>query len=217
MKKVGIIGSGIVGQMLGSGFVRHGYPVMIVTRDPSRLSEWKEKAGPQAYAGSQQEVAAFGEILVLAVTGLPAEEAVRLAGPEHFAGKTVIDTTNPIAQAPATNGVLHFFTSYEESLMERLQRLVPEAHFVKAFNSVGNAFMVNPQFPEGKPSMFYCGNDDGARAEVRAILEQFGHEPEDMGKAEAARAIEPLCMLWCIPGFLRNDWMNAFRLLKMKK
>jgi len=217
MKKIGIIGSGIVGQTLGSGFVRHGYSVMIGTRDAARLSEWKEKAGPQASVGSQQEAAAYGDLLVLAVKGLAAEEAVRLTGPEHFAGKTVIDATNPIAQLPATNGVLHFFTSLEESLMERLQRLVPEANFVKAFNSVGNAFMVNPQFPEGKPSMFYCGNDDGARAEVRTILEQFGHEPEDMGKAEAARAIEPLCMLWCIPGFLRNDWMNAFRLLKMKK
>jgi predicted dinucleotide-binding enzyme len=194
MKKIGIIGSGIVGQTLGNGFIRHGYPVMIGTREPSRLSEWKEKAGPKAAVGSQAEAAAYGDILVLAVKGLAAEEAIRLAGPEHFAGKTVIDATNPIAQSPATNGVLHFFTSLEESLMERLQRRVPEAHFVKAFNSVGNAFMVNPEFPDGKPSMFYCGNDDGARAEVRAILEQFGHIPEDMGQAEAARAIEPLCM-----------------------
>lgn len=98
--------------------------------------------------------------------------------------------------------------------MERLQRAVPAARFVKAFNSVGNAFMVDPQFPGGKPTMFICGNDDGAKWIVRGILDEFGWETEDMGKVEAARAIEPLCMLWCIPGFARNEWSHAFKLLR---
>ena len=215
MKKIGILGSGIVGQTLGSGFIKHGYSAIIGTRETDKLEEWKAKNGPNSFIGSPEEAAESGEILVLAVKGSVAEEVMKQAGLENFAGKTVIDTTNPIAQAPAVNGVLKFFTTLDESLMEQLQKLSPDAHFVKAFNSVGNAFMVNPAFPGGKPTMFYCGNNEAAKTEVRKILELFGYEAEDMGKAEAARAIEPLCILWCIPGFIRNQWTHAFKLLKM--
>ena len=99
--------------------------------------------------------------------------------------------------------------------MERLQNVAPKAKFVKAFNCVGNLFMVNPSFPEGKPTMFICGNDNDAKKEVATILEQFGWESADFGFAESARAIEPLCILWCIPGMIRNEWQHAFKLLKM--
>jgi hypothetical protein len=109
--------------------------------------------------------------------------------------------------------VLRFFTNLDQSLMERLQGAFPDAHFVKAYNSVGNTRMINPQFPGGKPTMFICGNDDKAKATVRGINDQFGWETADMGKAEAARAIEPLCMLWCILGFTQNEWTHAFKLL----
>jgi predicted dinucleotide-binding enzyme len=163
--------------------------------------------------GTFGEAAQFGELVVLAVKGTAAREALALAGDSNVAGKTVIDATNPIADAPPVNGVLKFFTNLDESLMEQLQKAFPNAHFVKAFSSVGNACMVNPQFQGGKPTMFICGNDEAAKAAVRAVLDQFGWDTADMGKAEAARAIEPLCMLWCIPGFLRNDWVHAFKLL----
>ncbi|MFI5370785.1 MAG: NADPH-dependent F420 reductase, partial [Candidatus Eisenbacteria bacterium] len=135
-------------------------------------------------------------------------------GVASLAGKTVIDTTNPIAEAPPVNGVLHFFTTLEESLMERLQKLAPAARFVKAFSCVGNTLMVNPQLRGGPPTMFMCGNDAGAKTEVTSVLAQFGWEISDLGAAEAARAIEPLCMLWCIPGFRENDWMHAYKVLK---
>jgi predicted dinucleotide-binding enzyme len=151
---------------------------------------------------------------VLAVKGTAAESAVKSAQLANLKGKTVIDTTNPIADAPPVNGVLKFFTSLDDSLMERLQKLAPEANFVKSFSCVGNVFMVNADFGGVKPTMFIAGNSDAAKAEVKAILNQFGWEFEDMGKAEAARAIEPLCILWCIPGFLSNSWMHAFKLLK---
>jgi hypothetical protein len=98
--------------------------------------------------------------------------------------------------------------------MEQLQAAFPNAHFVKAFSSVGNALIVNPDFGGIKPTMFICGNDANAKKEVSKILDRFGFEVEDMGGVEAARAIEPLCILWCIPGFLRNQWMHAFKLLK---
>ncbi len=131
------------------------------------------------------------------------------------AGKPVMDTTNHIADAPpAAGGVLQYFTSPNDSLLERLQKAFPEAKFVKVFNSVGGAYMVNPQFKE-RGTMFICGNDAGAKGKVAAVVEQFGWEPMDMGPAQAARAIEPLCQLWCIPGIARNDWSpRAFRLLR---
>ena len=210
--KVGIIGSGNVAKSLAAGFMEHGHVVMLGTRNPSKLEDWdwKNRGG---IVGNIADTARFGDILVLAVKGTAAEEAVRAAGITNLAGKTIIDATNPIADSVPSNGVMHYFTSLEESLMERLQRAVPAAQFVKAFNSVGHAFMVNPKFKGGKPTMFICGNDEAAKKAVTGILDQFGWETADMGKAEAARAIEPLCMLWCLPGFLRNDWNHAFKML----
>lgn len=210
--KVGILGSGDVAKALGRGFLKHGHEVTMGTRTPDKLSEWSAK-NPKAHIASFAEAAKFGGLVVLAVKGTAASDVLRLAGAENFASKTVIDVTNPIADAPPVNGVLKYYTSFEESQMERLQREFPSAHLVKAFNSVGNAFMVNPQFRGGRPTMFICGNDDAAKAPVAAILDQFGWDVADMGKAEAARAIEPLCILWCIPGFVRNEWTHAFKLL----
>ena len=112
------------------------------------------------------------------------------------------------------NGVLKFFTGPNESLMEKIQALLPGSHVVKAFSCIGNPYMINPQFPGGPPTMFICGNSESAKQTVKDILTQFGWETADMGKAEAARAIEPLCMLWCIPGFSSNNWGHAFKLLK---
>ena len=215
MRKVGIIGSGIVGQTLAKGFLEYGYQVRVGTGDVKKLSEWKSKAGEHASVGSFADAASFGDIVVLAVKGTGALEAIRKAGSVVLAGKTVIDVTNPIADAPPENGVIRFFTSLDESLMEKLQNTYPAINFVKAFSCVGNAFMVNPRFPNGLPTMFICGNNESAKAEVTKILDQFGWETEDMGNVQSARAIEPLCMLWCIPGLRRNQWTNAFKLLKL--
>jgi predicted dinucleotide-binding enzyme len=164
--------------------------------------------------GSFEQTAKYGDLLVLATGGAITEEVIKLAGASNFSGKIVIDTTNPIAKEPPVNGVLGFFTSLDDSLMERIQRWLPDAKLVKAFNSVGNVKMYRPGFKNGPPTMFICGNDDEAKKKVSGILRSFGWEAEDMGKAEAARAIEPLCILWCIPGFLRNEWTHAFKLLK---
>jgi len=210
---VGILGSGDVAKTLAAGFLKHGHSVMLGTRAPVRLVEWAVK-NPGCRIGTFADAAKSAELIVLAVKGTAATDALRLATAGNLAGKTVIDTTNPIADVPPVNGVLKFYPSLDESQMERLQREFPTVRFVKAFNSVGNAFMVNPMFKGGKPTMFICGNDDDAKKTVTGILDQFGWETADMGKTEAARAIEPLCMLWCIPGFLRNEWSHAFKLLK---
>ena len=210
--KVGVLGSGDVAKVLASGFLKHGHEVTMGTRTPAKLADWA-KQNPKGRVASFADAAKSAELLVLAVKGTAAADALRGAGAANLAGKPVIDATNPLADAPPTNGVLKFFTNLDESLMERLQREFADAHFVKAFNSVGNAWMVNPQFKGGPPTMFICGNNEAAKATVRRILDQFGWETADMGAAEAARAIEPLCMLWLIPGFSRNQWAHAFKLL----
>lgn len=212
MTRIGVLGSGIVAQVLARGLKQHGYEVGIGSREPQKLSAFQAETGIQT--GTFGEVAGAAEMAVLAVKGTVASEAVRLAGPERLAGKVVIDTTNPIADAPPIDGVLQYFTGPNESLMERLQTEFPALRFVKAFNSVGNASMVNPSFAGGPPTMFYCGNDADAKRVVAQLLVTFGWEPADMGGAVAARAIEPLCQLWCIPAFRDKRSTHAFKLVE---
>jgi 8-hydroxy-5-deazaflavin:NADPH oxidoreductase len=214
--KTGIIGSGIVGRVLATAFLSEKHEVMLGTRDIAKdeVVKWKNE-NSNGKTGSFKEAAEFGEILVLATAGSVAESAIRLAGEKNFSNKVIIDATNPIAATPPQQGVLKFFTNLDESLMERLQQLIPQAKLVKAFNSVGNAFMYKPKFPGGTPTMFICGNDPDAKKIVTDILTAFEWETEDMGRVEAARAIEPLCILWCIPGILYNRWTHAFKMLKM--
>jgi hypothetical protein len=213
-KKVAVIGSGVVGQALADGFLKHGYSVMRGTRQPAKLADWLSRAGTRSSVGTFEDAARYGEIIVLAVKGSAAEASLALCGLANLAGKTMIDTTNPIADLPPENGVLRYFTNFDESLMERLQRMAPQANFVKAFSCVGSAFMVDPDFGGQKPTMFICGNNAEAKTATTSILTEFGWEIEDMGGAEAARAIEPLAILWCIPGFMRNQWSHAFKLLR---
>lgn len=213
--KIGILGSGIVGQVLAKAFSNEGYQVMLGTRNPDKEEVVKFKKDNAAIStGTFDTTAAFGDLLVLATGGAVTLNAIDLAGAKNFSGKVIIDATNPISNEPPVNGVLKFFTDYNSSLMEKIQQKISDAKVVKAFNSVGNAFMYKPDFNGIRPSMFICGNDDEAKKTVTELLETFGWETVDMGKAEAARAIEPLCILWCIPGIRNNEWMHAFKLLK---
>jgi 8-hydroxy-5-deazaflavin:NADPH oxidoreductase len=213
--KAGILGSGIVGRVLASAFLKEGHDVMLGTRDITKeeVVKWKAE-NPAAQTGTFEQTAAFADVIVLATGGSITKNAIALAGTANFTGKVVIDATNPIAPAAPENGVLKFFTSLDHSLMEQIQEQLPEAHVVKAFSCVGNAFMYKPDFGGIKPTMFICGNDDAAKKTVTEILTSFGWETEDMGKMEAARAIEPLCILWCIPGITKGQWSHAFKLLK---
>jgi hypothetical protein len=211
--KIGVLGSGIVGETLANGFLKHGYAVMRGSRDPAKLTSWHKGAGPKAAVGNFAETARYGDIVVLAVKGAVVEAALDEAGIANLRGKTVIDPTNPIAEVAPVHGVLQFFTKMNESLLERLQAKAPEARFVKAFSCVSSYHMVDPQFKE-RPSMFICGNDGPAKEQVREVLTRFGWDTEDMGRAEAARAIEPLCMLYCIPGLTRHEWNHAYHVLR---
>lgn len=214
IKKAGIIGSGDVAKALALGFLKYKCEVMMGTRETSKLNEWKKKNSTDVHVGSFAEAVLYADVVVLAVKGNAAKNALELAGPSNLAGKTIIDVTNPIADDEPVNGVIKFFTTLDYSLMEQLQDAFPAAHFVKAFNSIGNSLMINPDFGGIRPSMFICGNNENSKKTVSGIIDLFGFDVEDMGGAEAARAIEPLCMLWCIPGFLNNKWNHAFKLLK---
>ena len=212
--KVAVLGSGIVGQTLGEGFLKHDHQVMMGTRDPKseEVRKWVAKTSG-ASAGTFADAAKFAELVVLAVLGRVVNNVIKLAGAENLAGKIIIDTTNPLVDGPPVKGVLQFTTGPNESLGENIQALVPRAHVVKAFNSVGSTRMVNPHYEQGTPTMFLCGDDDKAKAQVSEVIRQFGWEPFDCGGIIAARALEPLCMLWCIPGFLKNQWTHAFKVL----
>ena len=210
--KITILGSGSVATTLAAGFIARGDSVMLGTRSAAKLADWQAQH-PQAQVGSVEQAAAFGELAVLAVKGGAVSAVLRQAA-AGLAGKVVIDATNPIGDTPPVNGVLNFVTGPNQSLLEQLQREQPALRLVKAFNSVGAHLMVKPQLAGGPPTMFICGNDAAAKASVSKILDDFGWDTADMGGAEAARAIEPLCMLWCIPGLAHNQWRHAFKLLR---
>ncbi|MEL4080327.1 MULTISPECIES: NAD(P)-binding domain-containing protein [Arthrobacter] len=207
MSRIAVLGTGEVGRTLARGLRGLGHSVCLGSRSGKAVEGWDGEAATFAEALDGAEFA------VLCVKGTAAEELVTTLAP-RLAGVTVLDTTNPIAEAAPTEGVLAYFTGPNESMMERLQHAAPEARFVKAFNSVGAGLMVNPSFPGGTPTMFICGDDQAARRTVAEMVAALGWDVEDMGAAAAARAIEPLCVLWCIPGLRDGRWTHAFKLLR---
>lgn len=212
MTRWAVLGSGVVGQTLAGGLKTHGHDVRIGSRTPSKLADFSSASGIPS--GTFPDVAAWAEGIVLAVRGNAAVSALHDAGHANLARKVVIDVTNPIADDAPEDGVVRFFTGPNDSLMERLQAAFPDARFVKAFSCVGSALMVNPDFGAIVPTMFYCGNDAAAKMDVEKVIAAFGWEPADMGTAKGARAIEPLCQLWCIPGMRQNQWRHAFKLVR---
>ena len=211
--KVGILGSGDVGQVLGSAFATLGHEVKMGTRDPGqdRVQAWVKKNGARVSAGSFAEAARFCELAVLA-TGWPGtENAITLAGPDHLAGKVVIDVTNPL---DFSSGAPRLAVGHADSGGERVQRWLPKARVVKAFNTVGNPHMFRPNFPGGPPDMFICGNDKSAKEKVTTILKDFGWSVIDFGGIEGARYLEPLAMVWILHYFHTKTGDHAFKLLR---
>lgn len=208
--KIGIIGSGDVGKKLGDSFVDLGHSVKIGTRDTGKLTEWMSRHSDNASVGSFADAAKFGEIIVVATSWAGTQSAIEMAGQENLAGKVVIDVTNPLdfSVMPPKLSVGH-----TDSAGEIVQRLLPRAMVVKAFNIVGNPHMYKPNFSEGRPTMFICGNDDAAKKIVTDILTAFGWESVDIGSIEGSRLLEPLAMLWIVYYFRTNTGNHAFKLL----
>lgn len=212
--KIGIIGSGPVGQALGTGFAQHGHTVMLGTRDPSseKVQEWVKATGNSVTTGTFAETAAFGEVGVVATGWTGTENALRLAGPENLAGKAVIDVTNPL---DFSTGAPKLAVGFDDSGGEQVQRWLPGAKVVKAFNIITASAMVDPKFEDGEPDMFIAGDDEGAKGIVTGFLTDFGwRNVVDLGGIDAARMIEPLGMIWIVYGFRTGTWTHAIKLLR---
>jgi predicted dinucleotide-binding enzyme len=209
--KVGILGSGDVGKALARGFIMLGHEVKIGSREPEKLAGFVAAEGERASAGTFAETAKFGDLLVLATLGNAAQSAIEMAGKSNFDNKVLIDTTNPL---DFSAGAPRLSVGFNDSLGEQVQRLLPNARVVKAFNTVGNAHMVNPDFPNGPPTMFLAGNDDESKRLVSQVCEQFGWDVSDLGGIESSRYLEPMCMAWVVYGIRTGGWNHAFKLLR---
>ncbi len=211
---VGVLGTGEVGRRLAAGFASRGHAVMIGTRDPDKpeLRDWLSSDGGGVEAGTFAEAAAHGELLVLAVLGNACEDAIDAAGPANFSGKVVIDATNPLDFSGGFPPKLSI--SGEDSLGERVQHALPEARVVKAFNTIGNQYFVEPRFREGQPTMLIAGDDEGAKRIVGDVLGSFGwSDVVDIGGIEGARELEAICIAWVKIGGKRGAWDHGFKLL----
>lgn len=218
MTKIGVLGSGDVGKVLAAGYAKHGHDVMIGSRSPEKLQEFAEKDG-KVKIGTFEETAAFGEALILACAGYAASECLQACGTDNLKDKLIIDATNPIKKDATflpPGGVVEFFKPEGyNSLMEALQAEFPDSKFVKGFSCVGNAHMIDPDFGGGSnPTIFICGNDDDAKAQATALIQEVGNQVEDFGPAAVAGPIESLCQLWCARGFNKGKWGHAFTVLK---
>jgi len=194
-KRVGILGSGDVGQQLGRAFGAHGYNVKLGTRETKKVAAWLAEAPKSRTAGSFAEAAAFGDPVVLATHGQATETVLDLAGPAAFAGKLVLDATNPLDFSHGMPPGLSF--GMTDSLGERVQRKLAGALVVKCFNTVSNGKMVNPTFAAGPARMWICGNDAGAKRRTEAILRELGWAGAlDIGGIDGARWLEAMVPLW---------------------
>jgi hypothetical protein len=210
--KIGIIGSGEVAQTLASGYLAKGYQVKLGTRSPEKLNEWLAAAGENASVGSFADAAQFGEVVFICASGAAALSAIELAGAENFKGKTVIDVTNPL---DFSEGIPpKFAAAVGDSLGERIQKALPEARVVKAFNTINRTTMIDPHFGDETATLFIAGNDENAKAETVKLGREFGWDVEDLGGIEQAFFLEAFASLWVNYAFKHNSWLHAFKLLK---
>jgi 8-hydroxy-5-deazaflavin:NADPH oxidoreductase len=211
--RVGILGSGDVGKQLGRGFAKHGYDVMLGSRDPAKLEPWRKETPGKVSTGTFAQTAAHGEFVILALHGAATEAAIELAGAQNFAGKLVLDATNPLDFSHGMPPGLFLGTT--DSLGERVQRKLPTAKVVKCFNTVGNLQMVDPKFKEGVPPMLICGNDPESKKRTDEILRGLGWPGAmDLGGIEGARWLEAIVPLWVRAGQVLKTSGHAFKAVR---
>jgi 8-hydroxy-5-deazaflavin:NADPH oxidoreductase len=212
--RVGVLGTGAVGRRLAAGFNGRGHEVMIGSRDPEKsdLREWLSDDGAGVQPATFREAAEHGDLLVLAVLGDAAQDVIAQAGAENFGGKVVIDAMNPLDFSGGFPPKLSI--SGEDSLGERVQRALPDAKVVKAFNTIGNQYFVDPEFSDGRPTMLIAGDDEGAKRLVSDLLADFGWaDTFDIGGIEGSRELEAICIAWVKIGGARGSWDHGFKLL----
>jgi predicted dinucleotide-binding enzyme len=208
--KIAILGSGPAGQTLGKGFIKLGHEVVIGTRDPAKLNDWKTEAGTKASVETPGEATSQGKIIIISVLGSAAESAILNAGIENFANKIVIDASDPLDFSSGNPGL---FVGTTDSLGEQIQRLLPDAKVVKAFNTVLADVMINPALSGGEPDMFIAGNDEKAKLIVTKLLEDFGWSVIDMGEIESSRWLEAISLAWVVYSHKTGKIHHAFKLV----
>jgi 8-hydroxy-5-deazaflavin:NADPH oxidoreductase len=212
--RIGVLGTGQVGRRLAEGFRSRSHDVMIGSRDPGKpeLREWLSREGAGVDAGTFAQAAAHGELIALAVLGDAAEDAIADAGSDNFSGKVVIDAMNPLDFSGGFPPKLSI--AGEDSLGEHVQRSLPDAKLVKAFNTIGSPYFVDPSFSDGQPTMLIAGDDAGAKRIVADVLADFGWpDTVDIGGIEGSRELEAICVVWVKIGGARGAWDHGFKLL----
>lgn len=211
--RIGIIGSGVVGQQLGIGFIRLGHEVMVGTRDTSKLKEWQGKTDNKGKTGSFEEAAKFGDTVILATKWEGTKNALEIAGKNNLSGKVIIDVTNPL---DFSSGMPPKFAAQPgNSGGEQIQRYLSDSKVVKAFNIINAYTMINPQLEEGKADLFIAGNDPDSKNMVTSFAKDLGWENiYDLGDISQSLYLETLTMIWVNYGVKNNSWSHAFKLLK---
>jgi predicted dinucleotide-binding enzyme len=212
--KIGILGTGVVGTALATGFATLGHEVRMGARSAGheKALQWVATSGGKGSEGTFADAAKFGDIIVMATLGVANPEVVKAAGPTHFAGKIVIDATNPLDFSGGFPPDLAI--KGNDSGGETLQRLLPKAKVVKAFNIVTSALMFRPELPGGPPDMLIAGDDADAKKAVTKILAEFGWPRTiDVGGIKAARWLEAMCIAWVLACGASGNWRQAFRLI----
>lgn len=214
MKKIGILGTGMVGNAIGTKLVQLGYEVMMGSRTSTneKAATWVQANGKKASQGSFADAAAFGEILFNCAKGEASLSVLQLADPELLKGKILVDIANPLDGSNGFPPSLSVCNT--DSLGEQIQRALPATLVVKTLNIVNCNVMVNPQLSGGDPTMFMSGNDTSAKEEVRKILIQFGWKDIlDLGDITTARGTEMMLPVWLRSYMATKNGYVAFKLI----
>ena len=197
--RIGVLGTGTVGQTIATKLVELRHDVRMGSRDAAneKAQAWVARAGERASAGTFADAADFGEVVFNCTAGAASLAALEQAGEDALRGKTLVDVSNPLdfsAGMPPSLTVCN-----TDSLSEQIQRRFPETHVVKALNTVNARVMVDPSLVPGEHDVFVCGDDEAAKSEVVALLEGFGWPRKrivNLGGIDAARAVEMYLPLW---------------------
>jgi 8-hydroxy-5-deazaflavin:NADPH oxidoreductase len=180
--RIGVLGTGMVGSTLAGKLRELDHEVRVGSRDGSKGD------------GTFAEAAAHGELVLNCTAGAASLQALEQAGEQNLAGKVLVDVGNPL---DVSGGTVTLTVCNDDSLGEQIQRRYPSARVVKALNTVNARVMVDPGSVPGEHDVFLCGDDDGAKAQVRGLLESFGwRNVVDLGGIEGARSLEMYLLFW---------------------
>jgi predicted dinucleotide-binding enzyme len=217
MKKIGVLGTGMVGKTIANKLLQLGYEVKMGSRTSNneKALKWLRAAGPNAQIGTFEEVTIQSDILFNCTKGASVEEAIRLAGIENLKSKIVIDLSNPLDFSNGMPPTLIPQYANSWSMGEAIQQLCPETFVVKTLNMVNCEVMVNAALAGDNASMFVCGNDSESKLTVSKLLEEFGwNDIIDLGDIGASRGMEMLLPIWLLLWKATGTGHLAFKIVR---